>query len=138
MENYMERLATASTLKRYSIIISLDAFDAVYARLGRRGAQLEWCESVIVGKQARITYNVPMPLEKTETPSMQFAMIRSEETMFGPLYDGRIVYVECVIFDKAPEPERDNPDYWRARIEAGKFKDAENAPMAWIERPPRL
>ena len=69
------------------------------------------------------------------TNTMQFSgVINSEETMAGLLRDGRRVYVEMLsVYLGAPEGLRDDPEYWRGRIEAGDFEDDENPPMAWIE-----
>ena len=66
---------------------------------------------------------------------MHFAgIIDSEETMWGQLPDGRQVYVHMLTaYSSAPEGLRDDPEYWRKRIEACDFTDPENAPIAWID-----
>src|SRR6185295_4609418 len=66
---------------------------------------------------------------------MQFAgVIDSEETMGGLLSDGRRIYAHMLsVYLSAPEGQRDDPEYWRQRLEAGDFEDDENYPEVWVE-----
>ncbi|HEX3643641.1 MAG TPA: hypothetical protein VHV10_20320 [Ktedonobacteraceae bacterium] len=66
--------------------------------------------------------------------AMQFAgVIDSEEAMAGLLPDGRRVYVhQLTVYLSAPDGLRDDPEYWRRRLEQGDFEDEENSPSVWI------
>lgn len=66
--------------------------------------------------------------------TMRFAgVIESEETMFGCLPDGHLIYVGSLgLYESAPQEQREDPCYWHERFLRGDFDDPENAPSVWV------
>lgn len=63
-----------------------------------------------------------------------FAVIDSEEAIYGELSDGRTIFVALFLSFDVPEDQRDDPEYWLARLETGEFDDPENVPIVWTEK----